>query len=534
MSGTLSVGSLVVENGSFSLNQIMTIEPESHNDVVAYNDNSIDSAYVDGFVNKKIKVEDLTSADPDEVPTHNHLLVWDDTLKLWGNKGIISLYTGLTTTVNAVVSDILNLKKGTKKKSASADVVGLTDETSGGYTMSITSCGDNNIVYKREVTDDDFSFLQVMSSGEQSHLTLTAGTRFKSTKGLTGFSIPFCFPMGSSALAGTFFKIYARWNTESIYLASAGLESVVTLYSSDGTTVIDGPNTVEAYGVTFLTVDNSESEFIVEATTNVFGSVKNSLDNQTKCVVPSSLEIVVWNRVGVVVANESNTLVRWYRRNGETGSVTINSGTPQNIYTGNINEDSGGENNAGNTVDYFPDGCLILRADKPIIAASHSDGYGNEATPGLPLTNLAQLFANPSTVGKNARADRSSVSIGSPYEGTGYVYDDENNLLSTFTYTRSVTPATTAEEQLYPAAGQWQPNSTTGVAWVGGYIICNTPAYCVMNFDQSTTFTEDGGEETMILGTTPEYLRAVIRKDDNGILRRRDIDASGTETLTIC
>jgi len=86
-----------------------------------------------------------------------------------------------------------------------------------------------------------------------------------------------------------------------------------------------------------------------------------------RIIPPMVCEMIAYNRFNEVTAQFSNTLVRWYRQNGETGSITVNAGTPASIWTGNINEDIGStNNNAGSTTDYQVEGWLILKSDKPI------------------------------------------------------------------------------------------------------------------------------------------------------------------------
>jgi len=142
---------------------------------------------------------------------------------------------------------------------------------------------------------------------------------------------------------------------------------------------------------------------------------------------------------------------------------------------------------------------------------------------------LSQLFANPANVSDSrTRADQASVSISSPFEGTATVYNSSGVEIDTFTLTRGTTPATTSNEQLFPAAGQWQPiDLAVPVDW-------NVPAVCVMNFMDSTIHTADNGDETMIPGVTPDEIRAEIVKDAGGLFRRRDISDTGVETWNIC
>jgi len=55
-----------------------------------------------------------------------------------------------------------------------------------------------------------------------------------------------------------------------------------------------------------------------------------------------------------------------------------------------------------------------------------------------------------------------------------------------------------------------------------------------MNLNGGSIWTSDAGDEMLIPGVTPDYLRASIIKDANGLYNRRDIDISGIETWNIC
>ena len=227
-------------------------------------------------------------------------------------------------------------------------------------------------------------------------------------------------------------------------------------------------------------------------------------------------------------------MVRWYRRNGETGSVTVQGGTPRGIYTGTINEDVGAtNNNAGSDREYIPSGWLILKSDKPISCFSGADGAGSNSTPGWPINQLSQLFPNPATVSDRERLDQSSVSICSPYEGTATVYGSDGVIITTFEITRAV-PVSSTNDQLFPAAGQWNPFQTGTTDWTGGWVQTNVPSVAVFNFMDNPIHTLDNGDETLIPGVTPDEIKAEIIQDASGIYRRRDIDASGIETWNIC
>ena len=343
--------------------------------------------------------------------------------------------------------------------------------------------------------------------------------------------------MGISSMSSKYFRFFAFRQDCFVKVASSGLECTVTLFGSDGSTVIDGPTNIAAYGSTILTC-NSNTEFIVSSTNEIYCATyadhtTNGLTIDQRILPPMTNELIVWNRQCRITAQELNTTVTWYRRNGQTNSFTINAGTPVAIYTGNV---TGGvaPTNAGNTIDYGQDGCLILKSDKPISGFSGADSNGWEATPAWPLDQTSQLFANPATLNNSSDGGVSSVTIGSQYEGSGNVYDSTGSLVGTFFITRSVSPATTSGEQIYPAAGQWQPIDDGLNNWTGGWVQTNVPSICIMNFSGSSIWPSDAGDEMLIPGVTPDEIKAEIVKDANGLFRRRDISATGIETWNIC
>lgn len=541
-SSTASCSSVVVASDSIALEQLTDVDvpSETHNEYASFNVNATDPSFVDGWVPKLHSVYDATNMNADLTPAHNDLLVWNETAQdpsfaaNWVNKKITDLIQGLQVTVDGIVAIENARVTGREGNPGLTDMVAFTDVLTDGVTLGMGSAGNNNIIYKREPTDDDFVYLTTLSLGEIANFDLPAGTVFRSTKGISGFSAPFPMPFGVSSLSDTFFRFYAFRNTNQAFVTSAGLESVVTLYASDGTTVVDGPVTIPPFGsTTFNCGDDVQGEFVVSATNGVYCGTNTTGNLDHRLVPPMVMECIVWNRFNRVTAQETGTSVRWYRRNGETGLVTVNAGTPLAIYTGDVNEEAG-PTNAGTDADYAVDGCLILRADKPISCFSGADSRGGEATPGWPLTQLAQLFPNPANIDDNADAGRASVTVGSPYEGLMSVYDSTQTLITTISITRAVA-VTTTDDQLYPAAGQWQPVGSGLTDWNGGYVITNVPCVCIMNFDGSPSpWTSDGGDEMNVVGTTPEDLRAEIRKDADGFFRRRDIDAAGVETWDIC
>ena len=547
LTGIVSCGSFETTTNSIGLDHIedVVISPEVHNEFIRFNDSVTDPTYTDGFVNKT--QEGIESADDVNVlatSAHNQLMTFNDNsiessiADGWIDKSIDDLLTGLQVTVEGLVNISLSINRGREGNPGLSDCVAFDDTLIGAdtFTMAIGSAGDNNVIFKREPTDEDFVYDRVLSKGEIANLNYPAGTIFRSTKGIGGVSSPFPLPLGLASLSDKYFRFYAFRQSVYVYATSAGLESTVTLFASDESTVVDGPVTINPYGTTRLAC-NANAEFVVVATTEVYcGTVTDNGTNfnfDVRLVPPMTLEIMGYNRQNRVTAQETGTLVRWYRRNGETGIVTVNAGTPVSIFTGIINEEAG-PNNAGNTVDYFEDGWIILKAHKPISCFSGADGAGSNATPGWPLDQLAQLFPNPANIDDQTRADQASISIASPYEGSATIYGSDGIAITTISLTRTVA-VTTAADQLYPAAGQWQPIDEVALPnYEGGWVETNVPAICIMNFRGSTTWPSNNGDETVIPGVTPEEIRAVIKKDANGIYRRRDIDAAGVETWNIC
>ena len=552
MSGTLSVGLFEVTTDSIGLNQVedVVITSETHNDLIRFNENATDPTYTDGFVNKSgIQISEVDDINVSSTPPHNSLFAYNDNAVIssvvdgWIDRVITDILTSFQVTIEGLINIELSLRRGRQGNPALSDMVAFTGENVGtttntGSTSGIVSHGNNNILHKRGPTDENFVYLQTLSLGEKVSYSFPAGTIYRSSKGINGFSSPAPLSFGLASMSSNYFRFFAFRNTVFAYVTSAGLESVVTLFASDETTIVDGPHTIAAYGSVTLTC-NANDEFVIISTNNVYCGTASNNNAETavtldqRIIPPMVCEMITYNRFNEVTAQFSNTLVRWYRQNGETGSVTVNAGTPASIYAGNINEDVGAtNNNAGSTQDYQVQGWLILRSDKPISAFSGADGSGGNATPGWPIEQLGQIFPAAQSIDNDPDGDRSSVNVCSPYEGTATVYLSDGTIVTTFPILRGVTPATSPEDQLYPAAGQWQPIDNSIALW-DGWIETNVPCNCVMNYSGDPLFTGNY-DETTIPGTTPDEIRAEIVKDAGGLYRRRDISATGVETWNIC
>jgi len=119
-------------------------------------------------------------------------------------------------------------------------------------------------------------------------------------------------------MSSNYFRFFAFRNDVFVYVTSAGLESIVTLFASDETTIVDGPFTIPPYGSTTLAC-NANTEFVITSTQNVYcgtsannGGATNLLD--TRIVPPMTNEILTYNRFNRVTAQFTNTTVTWYRK----------------------------------------------------------------------------------------------------------------------------------------------------------------------------------------------------------------------------
>lgn len=523
MSGSVSTGTLVIAQDSTYINDYtdVIITSATHTNSIQYDSTN--------WINKALSIEDITNLSI-SANTHNEVLIWNSTTSLWENGKISDLLTELEGVVTGVISVILSVFIGEAGDPAKSLCVAFTDDLESGFTVSIVSCGDNNAVYKKSPTDSIFTYLTTLNMGEIYNNTQVAGTIFRSDKGLSGFSLPFPMPLGVSCLADTYFRFYALRESVTVHVTSVGRDSSVTLYASDETTIVDGPTLINAYGSADLLCD-SNAEFVVIATTPVFcgtkgdrgDTVTNNRFIDMRIIPPMSTEIIVHNRNNRISSQELDTDVTYYRRNMDTGSVTVQAGTP--LSTTGV---------AGNDTDYANDGWLILRADKPICGFSGADGNGFESSCGVPIDKLSQVFPILSTMGTSTDYGRASVSLAGPYEGSATVYDESGTVLGTFTLTRGTTPATTADQQLFPASGQWNPQTEIGTSVTSGYVEANVPCICIQNLDGSSIFTSDAGDELNVFGSSPEEIKAVIRRDDTGMLRRRDLATDGSEVWTIC
>lgn len=523
--GRISCAKVEYTESSLSIDQLTDVDASvpANNHCIMYKENAVDPVYTDGWYSAEVNVEDLSNVNADSLPAHNEILAWNDAATDgayatgWVNKNITTVFSELPDTVASIANVHDAAVKGREGNAAQTDMVMMTSDNSGTSNLSLGSTDNFNAIYKREITDAAFVFVQSLSRGEIANLTYTTGTIIRSTKGTYGFTGPFPTPLGISSLPIKESRFSTLVTSTSVNIVSTGTEVEVTLFASDGTTVEDGPITVPAFGSTSLAC-GSLGEFLVKSSGFVLATI-DANGGDLRLLPPMTAEILTWNSGCIINSLSGTATVTWYSRAGNTGTISVVSGTPYNF------TESGSS--------FAEDGCVLLRSDKPIGTRTEGDGSGGQSVPGWPADQLAQCFCNPAYMDSTANYAMCAIIIGSPYEGTATVYDSSNTVVASFPYTRT-NSVTTAADQMYPACARWKPEDVSPTTVLdGGYVCTSTPATCVMNFSGSPVWA-DTGEEMILPGTTPLDIKAEIIRDGNGLLRRRDIDGSGEVTWVVC
>ena len=527
MSGILTCGTIEVQNDSLALDQLTDVDASvpTHDQVLIYKDTLIDPTYnPSGWYSAGLLIENFTNVNSVTVPSHNEILTYNVNAQDpayndgWVNKNISAVFTTLNETISSIVSSTNSVVEGENGNPGKSDMIMFTDTVAatGVINVSIGSAFDNNAIFKRELTDSEFIFVQDLSQGEILDTTYPTGTVFRSTKGIYGFSGPVPTPLGVSSLSFKLTKFSTTLASTTVVISSIGLEVTVTLFESDGITVSDGPTVILANESQSFAC-NGLGEFVVSSSGAVVGYV-NGNGLHKRLLVPMATDILVHNRNHSISSLVGTANVTYYRRDGTTGTDTVTSGTPLTIAA------------AGSQANWVNNGWLRIISDVPICAYSFDDSDGFQAVPGMPVTQLSQFFPNPSFLDLNVDYSISSISICSLYEGSYTVYDNTGTVLDTGNYTR------TGAVTMNPAAARWNPLSVAGgtgtVVLDGGWIETTTPFTCVMNFNGSAVWTGQTGQEMLVVGTTPEISRAEIKLDVSGVARRRDLSATGVVTWT--
>ena len=526
-SGILKTGGFVITEESFSLNDLVDVDADipSNNDVVMYKDNALEPAFTTGWHATPVTSDALTGFSTSNA-VHNDLLAYNESAldPTYGasdgffSKNISNIFSDLESTVNSIVGINTAKLRAESGNPAKTDMVMFSATPSGsGPTVSIGSNGPNNTISKKEPSDASFSFVQTMDAGEVANLTYPVGTILRSSKGTYGFSGPLPTPLGPQSFSLTQSQFYVS-GTSTITAVSLGTEVTVTLFAGDQSTILFGPTILTAYQTSSFACP-STGEYYVTSSGPICASV-NEAGSNIRNLVPMSTELITFNTGCLVSALEAGTNVVWFGRNGTTGTISVSPGTAVGL-------------GAGSSTNLSPNGCVLVTANKPISVYTTTDSIGNQVLSGCPVSQMAQLFANPSFIDSTNSYGRCGVAIASLYEGTATVYTSAGVVLDTFEYSRT-NPVVTADEQKYPASGRWQPfDVSVSTSWDGGWIECSTPAIAIFNTSSDPIWSSTG-QEYMVLGSTPEEIKADIKKDSNGIWRRRTISNAGVSSWPIC
>jgi len=455
--------------------------------------------------------------------------------------------------------------------------------------VSGTSLGAGNVV-EVYASGADFNsgtvlYREFMNFGE--HITFTglsSGAIIKSSQGFYGVSeinyggtTVATMPLLSLGLSfETTFMFGFRHNENTggttngfIFVVNGPLESEVSVTYGDGSFVPSAPD--QTLGPWELGIFHLQGnvEYIVNSSNNVMACTAvgfNDTDpnaatsaigagpRDARLIMPLTNDGITHPRSGNMSALFDGTVVSWFDMQGHEGQLNngagINPGTP-------IDMDQATPNGTGNgQTDYDPIGFTRFKAVGLISGYSGADGAGGDATPMCPVSAMSQVVAQPFFINDSGNGDQGSITIASPYTGTARIYEYNTgtgglDLAYTVPLIRDGVTVTTKEDQNHPAAGQLAPTQTgTGrVAMVGqlnaGVIIADvpimviaqsngTPAVTVRSQNGTTTTpTAMDDDETLLFGITPDSIRAEIREDADGILRKRVIDNTGAETWVV-
>lgn len=526
--GTVSVGSIVISDESLNLDQLIDVTATNPitGQTLIFKDNAVDVNYLTGWHSKALETNDFSDVNTlgavqNDLLTYNYS-AQDPTYGAtdgWFPKNVASIFSELDSTVNSIVGLTTARIRSEEGDPARTDLVLYTaaEASASGPTCSIGSNGSNNVIEKKEPADGSFSFVQTLGKGAKLSLTVPAGTVLRSSKGIYGFSGPLPTPLGPASFALTKCQFYVS-GAATLSVVSMGTEVTVSLFAGDQSTLLSGPTIITAYQTGSFSCP-SVGEYFVNSTGPICASVNENNAN-IRPLMQMRTDLITMNTGCLVSAMVATTTVTWFRRSGTTGSITVSPGTAVAL-------------GAGNNSILGNNGWVRVTADKPISTVTTSDSIGSQSLSGFPANQLAQLFCNPSFIDATASYGEGGVAIGSQFEGTATVFTSAGVVLDTFTYTRSVA-VTTAADQVYPAGGRWKPSDVDGTTtWDGGYIETSTPAVCIMNSSGDTTWSSTG-QEIFIVGSTPEEIKADIKKDGNGIWRRRDVSNTGVVTWNIC
>lgn len=334
-----------------------------------------------------------------------------------------------------------------------------------------------------------------------------------------------------------------------IHLVNGALDTHVTI-TKDGNTVLSQSNIpMDAWEHKTFDMDGV-GEYFISSTNPVMGCTQsnNTSYYDLRLIMPMSQDSISYPRNGYLSTQYDNISFDYFDRSGNNGTSTVSSQNPVDL--GSL---------INNVEDYLPNGATRIKSKGLTSWFSGDDSDGFESTPAQPIDSLSHIVAQPFYINDEGDGGNSGLAIASPYEGTAKVYSwdsssNQANLAYTVPLTRgsAVPNVTLPEHQNYPASGLISNDTSVNgvVELVGrldaGYIIADVPIYVVaQNGSQTLTpivrsanggntiYIKSDDDETLLLGHTPALDKLEIIKDSAGLLRKRELNASGVVTYPL-
>lgn len=472
----------------------------------------------------------LTDADNFALRISPDGVTFTDALRISLTDGSVSLPNGATFEGGATAQQIataatsahnarIEAQQGNLARSRS---MVMEAETLVGPNTVIASAEDDNMLVV------DGAYQTTLAKGQIFSGSFPAGTLIETSRGHSGASAspggP--MPLGLEAMSArhfVFFILRSLRETGFIKVAASGFPARVELRDSTGTVVEDGPYDIPAYGLLTLTAPRTGEEYQVIADQDVFLSSRTD-DCDHRLISPPTCELIGHARLARISALHPNTQVSWWLQDGQSGSFTVSPGTSASFTAETGLAISGGFN---------PSGFAILRASAPISVFAATDGAGKDATPFVALEMLGQRVPIPFESEGGHPARTSSIAIASPFEGNAKIFDASGAFVADIPLQRgSTSPATSVVEQAFPAAALFVPAAGLSIG-PGGYIEADVPIYVVQNAHGPLNPFQLDSDEIFLPAITPEDIRAELRRDGAGLLRRRMIDGAGLQSWVV-
>ena len=374
-----------------------------------------------------------------------------------------------------------------------------------------------------------------LGEGEVAVLTGVApGAIVTSTGGVSGVSEgpqgP--MPLAPEGFAAKHFMVFAfRFSAAGagvVFVATGAVAATARLMTGDGQTEVDRV-TVPPFSLgTMRTQADAEHQIIADQP--VFAGIASSSPDggpvdyhDARLVPPPAPEIIGYAWSAQVSALYPNTEITWHRADGVSGTATVSPGAAVSLT---------GEKH------YRPGGSVIVRATGPVTAFAGADGAGGDATPFYPLSALGQRVPLPLGLGTGKNGGNDGIAVASPYQGTARIIAADGSLAATLPLGRAAAATSQATPCDALAAYNDATATATLTAFSGGHVEADVPIYVVQNSTDDGTAVaggiKGGAKETAMPGVTPEEVRAEIRRDEGGTLRRRALAADGAVSWPEC